>query len=29
VAVVSIYEGLRGRVLRWAKLVAPAAATPE
>jgi len=26
VAVVSIYEGLRGRVVRWARLVAPAAA---
>jgi cellulose synthase/poly-beta-1,6-N-acetylglucosamine synthase-like glycosyltransferase len=29
VALVSLYEGLRGRVLRLAKLLAPAAATPE
>ncbi len=27
VALVSIYEGLRGRLLRWAKLLSPAAAT--
>jgi hypothetical protein len=29
VALVSIYEGLRGRVLRWAKVLAPAAAPTE
>jgi len=29
VAVVSIYEGVRGRVVRWAKLLAAAPAVPE